>query len=271
MATQNRGSTILDLLTVLFLVLSVAAVGLFVMILSDPQTPLNPFPPNTVPPVAILPTLTETPTATATATPTDTPTPTATFTPTQTFTPTNTPTNTPTPTATFTQVVSGLDATATPAPLAGASATLAPLDDGSGNAVGSGTLDTPRPPDATPTRSPYPFAASPIDYRENDSSAGCQWLGVAGSLTGLDGQPVQGLAVEVSGENFREVAFSGSAARWGEGGFEFMLGAAPRTAEYTLRVLGPTGGAVSEVITVETGNTCRTNLAVIEFVQNHAY
>lgn len=270
MAKQNRGSTFLDLLTVLFLILTVAVIGLFVMILSDPQTPLNPWPPNTVPPVAILPTLTETPTATPTDTPTHTPTPTATYTPTHTPTPTNTPTNTSTPTATYTQVVSGLAATDPPA-LPELTATLAPLDDGSGNVIGPGPQNTPEPAAATPTRSPYPFAVDDIVYQENDSSAGCQWLGIAGTLIGLDSQPVVGLAIEVSGENFREVAFSGSAARWGDGGFEFMLGAAPRSATYTLRVLGPTGGAVSDLITVETGNTCRTNVAVVDFIQNHAY
>jgi len=87
----------------------------------------------------------------------------------------------------------------------------------------------------------------------------------------MDGAPLPGLAVEISGDNFRNVQFSGSAARWGNGGFEFNLGAAPRAATYTLRVLGPVGGPVSEVVYVETGNTCQRNVAIVDFTQNHPY
>lgn len=269
-AKQSRTSVIYDLLTVIFLVLSVVVVGLVMLIISDPQTPLNPLPPNTVPPIAILPTLTETPTPTATFTPTPTPTATPTFTPTNTATPTATPTFTPTPTATYTQVVSGLEPTVFEP--VDATATLMPLDDGSGNLI-SGAADdaATRAPTLTPTRSPLPFVAGTVDYRAYEGTAGCQWLGIAGSLTGLNGDGLAGLAVEIEGENFREVVFSGTNDSWGAGGFQVRLGAAPRTASYTLHVLGPSGTVISPPLTVETGNTCGSNLAVVNFVQNHPF
>ncbi len=145
-----------------------------------------------------------------------------------------------------------------------------PLDDGSGSLVpGSGSnLPTPIP---AATRSPFPFTASEVRYQANDSDQGCQWLSIAGTVIDLGGEPLSGLAIEINGSEFHNVQFSGSAAQWGDGGFEFNLGAAPRTATYTLRVLGPTGGPVSDLIYVETGNTCQSNIAIVELIQNHPY
>jgi hypothetical protein len=242
-----------------------------VLIVSNPNTPLNPLPPPTVPTVVVLPTLT--PTATPTVTPTSSATPSVT--PTDTATPTatasGTPTSSPTPTPTFTQVVFGAGGQT---PQAVAPPTTAPLDDGSGAIVpGSeaATLPAVGTPVPVPTHSPFPFTTREVRYDPNSGPEGCQWLSIAGTVTGINSEPVAGLAVEINGENFNEVLFSGSSARWGDSGFEFNLGAAPRTATYTLRLLGPTGGPVSELIYVDTGNTCQRNVAIVEFVQNHPY
>ena len=265
MARQSSSTLIYDLITVMFLALTVGMIGIVVLIINDPNTPINPLPPPTIPPTAIVPTLTPsatpTHTPTATATPTASPTPTAT----PTHTPTATPTDTPTPTATPTSVLFGVE----PATIA-APATLPPLDDGSGNDV-SGGSGPGVPASPTPTRSAFPFTASVVRYQANDNEQGCQWLSVAGSVAGLDGEPLPGIAIEIDGENFRSVLFSGSAPRWGEAGFEFELGSTPRTATFRLRVLGPTGGPLSDDLFVETGSVCQRNVAVVEFVQNHAY
>ena len=242
----SRNAAVFDVITVAFVVLTVGVAGLVVLIINDPQTSINPLPPPTGLPIVDLPTLTPsvTPSATPTATHTPTTTPTPSATPTATGTPL--PTETPIPTITPTPVVSEPE-------------TSVPI---------SAPADTPFP---AWTSSPYPFTAQQIRYQANDTSAGCQWLSIAGTITGMSGEPLPGLAIEINGESFRNVVFSGSAASWGEGGFEFNLGAAPRTALYEVRVLGPTGGPVSEVITIETGNTCQRNVAVVEFIQNHAY
>ncbi len=270
MSQKPRSNAALyDAITVIFLILSVSVLAAIVLIINDPNIPLNPFPPPTVLPEVQLPTLTPSSTPTATFTPTDTPTNTPL--PTVTFTPTNTPlpTETPTPTITTTPVLPGAQGQ-TPPPTMELPATVAPLDDGSGGVVpGSGSaLPTPIP---AVTRAPFPFTVGNILYQANDNNEGCQWLSIAGIVTDLAGKPLPGLALELNGDNFHNVQFSGSAARWGAGGFEFNLGAAPRTAEYTLRVLGPTGGPVSDVITIDTGNTCQSNVAIVELIQNHPY
>jgi hypothetical protein len=274
---QNRSTSLYDTITVLFLVLTVAVAAVMVLILNDPETPLNPFPPPTVPQVVQLPTYTPsltptlTPTITLTPTVTGTPTITPTGTATTTATPTATPTASDTPTVTPTQVLASGNGQSPTLPPEQLPTTAVPLDDGSGETVpGAATLpaDTPYAP---PTRSPFPFTTQDVRYMPNPGDQGCQWLSIAGTVTGLVGEPLTGLAIQIEGENFRQVQFSGSAARWGESGFEFTLGAAPRTATYTLRVKSPTGGLLSELVVVDTGNICDTNVAFVEFVQNHPY
>jgi len=274
-STDRPSATIsfFDVITVLFVILTVAVLGLVVLIINDPNIALNPLPPPTPAPVIIPPTLTPSPTVTATATPTATGT--ATYTPTATPTPSATPlpTETPTPTATATQVLSGV---ATDPPLQVQPTAIPPLDDGSGDIVpGSGNDSAQNPTQNTHpisvTRSPFPFTAEPVYYAANNNDQGCQWLSIAGTVTDLNGRAITSLAIEINGDEFHNVQFSGSAARWGAGGFEFNLGSAPRSATYTLRVLGPTGGPISEVIFVNTGNTCQTNIAIVDFIQNHPY
>lgn len=267
---SKRNSRVYDVITALFVVLTVVALGFVLLLFANPQTALNPFPPPTIAARVILPTATVTPTATDTPLPTLTPTASPTPSATPTATATSTPTASATPTITPTPVLSGA-LSALPAgelaPVTPQPPTLAPLDDGSGGAI-PGSLSGPA---ALPTRSPFPFDPAEVRYEANDSDAGCSWRGVAGALTTLSGEPVVGLAIAVEGESFRQVVFSGTAERWGAGGFEVRLGTAPRAATYTLQVLGPTGAPISPEVTFDTGTTCDTNVAVIDLVQNHAY
>lgn len=261
---HNRFSALFDAITVIFVVLTVGLLGLIVLIISNPNTPLNPLPPPTVPGIVMPPTFTLTPTPTDTPLPTDTPTITPTPTATATATDTPTPTETATPTPTATQVVFSAGAQ-TPIPM-GDEATFTPLDDGNGTSL-PGSFEG----GLTPTRSPFPFTASDVTYETNEGEDGCQWLSIAGTVTGINGEPAPGLAVEIRGENFNQVLFSGTAARLGEAGFEFYLGGRVRAANYTLQLLGPAGAPISDVIYVETGSTCQENVARVEFIQNHEY
>lgn len=272
---RQKRTSLYDAITVLFLVLTVSVAAVTVLILNDPDTPLNPLPLPTVPPVVQL--ATYTPTATITLTPTATHTPTVTHTPTATATPTvtttatvtPTPTATHTPTPTPTQVLAGGNGGAPTLP-PDQLPTAVPLDDGNGQVVPN-VNTAPAAAIVPPTRSPFPFTYREVRYLPNPGDQGCQWLSIAGTVTGLVGEPLIGLAIQIEGDNFRQVQFSGAAARWGESGFEFTLGAAPRSATYTLRVKSPTGGLLSELVIVETGNICDTNVALVEFVQNHPY
>lgn len=268
--TSKRTSPVYDAVTALFVVLTVAALGVIVLLLGDPQSALNPFPPPTIALRVVLPTATLTPTATATPLPTATPT--ASFTPTVTppASATPSPTITLTPTITPTPVLSGA-LSQLPAGDLAITPTLAPLDDGSGGQIPGSVGGPSGSPAGRPTRSPFPFDPGAVRYEANDNAQGCGWRSVAGSLTTLNGDPVAGLAIAIEGESFRQVAYSGSAERWGAGGFEFQLGTAPRAASYTLQVIGPAGVPVSPLVQVETGSACESNVAVVTFVQNHAY
>ncbi len=271
---NKRSPVLYDAITMLFVALTVGMLALMVLIVHDPHTALNPFPPPTLLPVVELPTLTPSATVTPTATATGTPTSTATAT--VTFTPSASPSATAsaTPTATPTQVIAGA-----PSVPVGSPQTLPPemlpsvppLDDGSGQLVPSAPAAENPTPFAIPTRSPYPFTVANVHYEANPGEQGCQWLSVAGTVRGLNGEPIRDLAIQIEGENFRQVQFSGSALRWGEGAFEFHVGAAPRNATYTLHIKSPTGGPLSEPVEVQTGNTCATNVVLVEFVQNHPY
>jgi hypothetical protein len=252
---------VFDVITVIFVVLTVGVAAMSVLILNNPNTALNPFPPPTAAPVIELPTLTPSATITPTATATGTATATATATATGTPTDTPTPTITATPTDTPTPVLPG--AVPTEAQPTG-------LDDGSGGAVPGASSAIPTPA-AVVTLSAFPFTASDVRYESYTGAEGCQWLAIAGTVAGMVGEPLAGLAIELSGENYRSVQFSGSAAQWGASGFEFQLGSAPRSATYKLQVLGSTGGAISDQLTIETGNTCQSNVAIVELTQNHPY
>lgn len=272
---QKRSTVLLDLITVAFLAGTVAAIAFVVLVFNDPQGALNPFPPPTIPPLAFLPTFTPTATPTITPSASVTPAPSATPTPSITPTPSGTPTPTATETVSPTPVLPGAtpfgpQSTATPGSTSPADLPLddLPLDDGSGNTVSGEPIRTPVP---QPTRSEYPFTASEAQYEANANEDGCTWLSVAGSVSDLRGDPLPGLAVQIQGPDFNQVQFAGSASAWGAAGFEFRVGTGPDTGEYTLQLLGATGGPVSDVVTVETGDTCDTNVAVIAFVQNHAY
>ncbi len=104
---MRRRDRLFNILTLVFLGMTVLVIAYYGVIVARPQSPLNPFPPATR--VALVQVVTETPTPegrslpptwtpTATATPTPPRPPTFTPTPTRTPTPTGTPTPSPTPT-----------------------------------------------------------------------------------------------------------------------------------------------------------------------------
>ncbi len=232
------GFSIADLLTLLFAVLTVGVLVLYIAILADPFTPLNPFPPATRIPLLVIPTV---------------PPPTDTLTPSDTFTPSNTPLHTETPIPTLPPTETAPPDTPT--------WTFPPTQPGP-------TL-TP-----SPTRSPFPFTLKPdgIGYKGNANAQGCQWSSIAGSVTDIYGAPLDGLAVHISGEGIDEIQFTGRVAAFGEAGwFEVMLGTVPRRGTYTVELLSRTGAALSEPVEVITQESCDQNVALVDFIQNHAF
>ncbi len=241
-------SWIFDLITALFLLLTVGVITFVVILLANPRSPLNPFPQPT--PVSVL------------VMPTDLPT----WTPSPTWTPeppTRTPLATVTPTATFTFTPSRIPPTFTPSntPVLGVRAS--PTRPGSK----SSQTATLAPPSNTP--SGFQFEVRPVQYDGNKTTEGCKWSSIAGSVIDTAGNPIRGVAVSVQGGGgtIDETQYSGQERRFGEGGFEVFLGSQPRADDYTLTVLGKTGAALSEVLKVRTRTSCSENVLIVTFVQ----
>jgi hypothetical protein len=238
---SGRGYGCADVITAIFLLLSVLSISATVLLIANPRSPLNPFPAPTYPPQLVLPS----------PLPTETPTVTPTFTATvNSPTPSPSPTRTPTatPTVTSTPVIRG----------------------------GSAPTQTTTARAATQpqyTLSPFPFTVKPVKFTSNTTKEGCDWQSIAGTVLDLSGRPIKGLAVRVTGSNgnIDEVQYSGTELRFGDSGFEVFLGAKPREDEYTVQLLGRTGAPISETVTINTKATCDQNVALVNFVQNHPY
>ncbi len=268
-AAQRRGCLTPNGVAVLFLLLTAAFLVYFGTLLVNPYLPINPFPPRTPLPIYIVATADPAVVAADLASPTkppDTPRLT-TLVPTVTASPTETVTPSPTPT----QMIVAPPRLTTPTPPA-PTLTL----------VGAQVLDTsvasvftpPAPVDpAQVTRAPFPFtlAGEAVTYIPNPSDEGCRWASVAGAVVSSTGEPVAGLAVRVIGEGIDEIRFTGTTPAYGGSGYEIFLNGAPLEAQYMVQLLSQTGAPISEAYAISTVASCEANVAVVSFVQNHAY
>jgi len=104
--------------------------------------------------------------------------------------------------------------------------------------------------------------------------AGCSYLGIAGQVFDMEGQPVQGLIVEVTGEldgnPVLQLVLTGSATRLGPGGFEIKL--ADRAIEsqgaLTIQIFDLAGLALSAAIPFDTSQDCDANQVLLNFTAN---
>lgn len=134
---------------------------------------------------------------------------------------------------------------------------------------------TPGPsPTATSTRSAFPFTkdlVSPQYLQNFANSAGCNWLGLAGEVFDLDGNPVAqgGYRVHVweSGVDARVTV--GDSPAYGPSGYEQFLFDAPRVQEHNVQLETANGTAVSQVFRIQTRASCNQNLIYFVFAQNH--
>lgn len=228
---RNVSGLIWNLMTgiVLFGALLVGLVTL--MIFVNPQTSINPFPPATLPAVAIFPTIT--PTVRSILPPTWTPTPT------QEPSPTSTPRPSSTPLITDTPVVSPQE-TIDPNGLAFI------VQQGNPVAISSAAF---RPDQGCNWMG---VAGQALDI----SNAPVQWLII--QLGGrLDGKTVEALTM------------TGTATQYGQGGFEFTLADKPVASNKTLwvQLLDQAGLPLSDKIYFETVEDCEKNLIVINLKQ----
>ena len=241
-----------NFLTLLVILGMLAVAGFFGFIFLNPTSPINPYPPAALPATLVLPSATSTPLpppATATATPfgwkpsTDTPTATVPVTPSDTaipFTPTNT--------------LPGPQATSTVNP----QFTASPTDD---------------------TDAYYTFAVESapeaVAATLFSTARGCQWMGVAGRVLDMQGRPVTGLIVQLSGtlgeSLINQTSLTGLALQFGQSGYEFKLADTPIPSQSTLwvRLVDQANLPLSPKVRFDTYSDCSKNQILINFKQVH--
>ena len=228
------------------LIAASAFVGIYVLILmADPQSILNPFPPPTLPSRLVLATQT------------------------QTLSP-----------PTITEVITLAPPTLTSEPEI--EATLISTDNEVQlDVLASPTLPQPDPTststvqvEATATQLSYEYIlqAGSIGYTTQFAhpDLGCNWLGVAGTVYDADGNPGIDLIAHVEGPNeFMMDSITGSKMEYGEAGYEITLGDSSfdSVGEYSIQLLNILGKPVSEEIAVGTFAGCDRNLILVNFVE----
>lgn len=101
--------------------------------------------------------------------------------------------------------------------------------------------------------------------------AGCSYLGIAGQVFDINGQPVEGLIVEVSGQldgnEVLQLVLTGSSTRLGPGGYEIRLAERALASEATLsiQVFDLAGLALSDAIAFNTSDACDANQILLNF------
>lgn len=243
---KNRMRNVLaNLLTALLMLLMLGAVAFFVYVWQNPYSPMNPLALPTPLPVVI----------------------TATFLP-----PTDTPNPTTAPTMTFTPLAAA-ELDATPTPLGQIAPQVTPT-------LPNGALlgqNTPVP------LLDYPFISNERDkviYQPNQNGRGCEWASIAGDVVGLNGEPLDGIAVRITAtypdamitEDY-ETVYTGSTLSFGAGGFERQIGEAPpdEANPYWVQLFNAGGLPLSTPYMVITSTQCDQNVVLITFTQIEAY
>jgi len=118
-----------------------------------------------------------------------------------------------------------------------------------------------------------PFAMAPggVRYAANSNNEECNWASIAGTVTGPDGEALDGLVIStIDTQNPADApmrVYSGASAAFGPGGFEVLLGGAPLQRTYRVQLLSAAGAPLSPVYTITTRDTCQENVVRLDFVQ----
>jgi len=228
-----------NFLTVVFLGLSVVSSGWVVEIAVNPYGRLNPFPPpkgDFQPPTPVAAVMLPSETPTPDLAPSATHTAEATYPPSPTWTATPADTETPTPRPTLTRTP--LPPTATPVP--------------------------------SPTRSAFTYTAA-ITYQVHPVQL-CDWMGVAGTVTDLQGRPALGAFVHIWGlGGVDELVAAGANPGYGPSGWEVRLGRGQIVGNWTAQLVASpeTKKALSDAFLISMPGDCKRNLALVRFQKNH--
>lgn len=140
---------------------------------------------------------------------------------------------------------------------------------------------TPDIPTATPTEDqPGGFfgiqngSPAALDSTVFHPEAGCEFMGVAGQAFDLNGAPITGLQVHISGslgdQPMDKLAVTGAATQFGAGAYyEIQLADRPVASVNTLQIalLDGNGAPVSNLYTFSTTDSCQANLIFVNFAE----
>jgi hypothetical protein len=140
---------------------------------------------------------------------------------------------------------------------------------------------TPEPPTATPTVDEpggtfgiQDGSPAALDSTVFHPELGCSFMGIAGQAFGLDGNPVSGMQIHVTGtlngEAVDKVGVTGAATQFGAGSYyEVQLASTPVASENTLNItlLDTSGVPVSSLFTFSTTDSCQSNLILVNFAE----
>jgi len=120
----------------------------------------------------------------------------------------------------------------------------------------------------TPAAFAFTLVDSGIEYVAHEN--GCDWLGIAGNATDLQGEGLEDYGVRVRSQagDLNATVTTGTAPDFGPGGYELKLGDQPQLAPYIVQLLNPAGNPVSEEYLVVTSDQCDQNIVIVNFTQN---
>lgn len=221
-----------DTLSVFLLVGTLLILILAFIIFQNPNTPINPYPPDTPIPVLVIPTRTLTPTETISLPDTWTPT----FTPTSTVTPTPLPTRTLTPT----QIGTPQPATAT---LPASAYKYIPR--GEANYLSGTVIHPDEGCKIWVAGQAFDMKASPV-------------IGITVEMGG-----------ELGGKTIYLLSLTGTALQYGPGGYEFVLSekAIKSKERVWVQLLDQELYPLSARVFIDTYDTCDKNLILVNFKQ----
>jgi hypothetical protein len=101
----------------------------------------------------------------------------------------------------------------------------------------------------------------------------CNWMGVAGQAFDLQGRPVPGITVQVTGplygKEIRFLSLTGAAPWYGAGGYEVFLSDKPFDSKdkFLVRLVDQNGKPLSPRIPFSTSSECEKNQVIVNFRQ----
>jgi hypothetical protein len=114
---------------------------------------------------------------------------------------------------------------------------------------------------------------SAIPASDKNPGASCNWLGIGGVVTDKSGTPLFGVSLKLTGSldfnTYDQTTLSGAAPQYGDGGYEFYLGGTLSASQGRLfiQIVDDSGQPISDPISITTYSDCQHNLILVDFQQ----